>query len=118
MGTASLTREQLNEAMEQFSNKIMELLGADALDEETGEPEITGTSFKAIDITGEECVVDATQFAVGTLIVDSPFEYFRCTASEWCPGPWIRYTGRSLSHADFAEEMRNCDTLPRIIHEG
>ena len=36
MGTASLTREQLNDIIEQFANKIMETLGADVTDERAG----------------------------------------------------------------------------------
>lgn len=118
MGTTSLAREQLNEAMEQFANKIMEVLRADALDEETGEPELTGTHFKAVDADNVERVVDAESFSVGTLIADGPFEYFRCIPNGGATGPWIRYTGDTYTHAKFAEEMRSFGRPPRIVHEG
>lgn len=119
MGTTSLTREQLNEAISDFANKIMDALGAAVTDEETTEPEPTGTRFKAIDIDGEERVVDATDITCGTLVADGPFEYFRCTVGGYGNSyPWMRYNGRQLTHWGFAEEMRNLDMLPRIVHEG
>lgn len=117
MGTTSLTREQLNEAINQFADKIMEALGATVTDEAGPEPELTGTRFKAIDLDGEECVLDARSIALGTLVTDDMFEYFRC-AGGWGHGPWVRYNGRPLSHIDFAAEMRNADELPHIIHKG
>lgn len=117
MGTASLTREQLNEAINEFANKIMETLGATVADEETTEPELTGTYFKVIGLNGEEHVRDATLIDPGTLIKQDMFEFFRC-GTGLGNSPWIRYNGRPLSHEEFAEEMREGDTLPRIIHNG
>lgn len=117
MGTASLTREQLNEAINEFADKIMEALGATVADEETTEPELTGTYFKVIGLNGEERVRDATLIDPGTLIKQDMFEIFRC-GTGWGNSPWIRYNGCPLSHEEFAEEMRKGDTLPRIIHYG
>jgi len=117
MGAASLTREQLNEAINDFADKIMEALGATVADEETTELELTGTYFKVIGLDGEEHVRDATLIDPGTLIKQDMFEIFRC-GTGWGNSPWIRYNGRSLSHEEFAEEMREGDTLPRIIHNG
>ena len=117
MGTASLTREQLNEAIEQFANKIMETLGADVTDEETAEAELTGTRFKAVNLEGDVVELGAKVVDVGTLIADGSFEYFRCIP-DGATGPWVRYTGKTYSHEEFAEEMREAHTIPRIVHEG
>lgn len=118
MGTTSLTREQLNEAIEQFANRIMEALGANVADEEASEPELAGTHFKVIDLGGVECVANATTLAPGTVIMADIFEYFCCDGGLSACGPWVRYNGRELTYEQFAEEMRNRDTLPRIIHRG
>lgn len=114
----TITREQLNEAIEQFADKIMEALGATVSDEEVSEPELTGTYFKVIDLDGEERVVDATDLSPGTLISEDAFEYFRCYMGGNVNGSWVRYTGKVYSHAEFAEEMREALSIPRIIHEG
>lgn len=117
MGTTSLTREQLNEAIEQFANKIMESLGPTVADDETTESELSGTRFMVIDLDGRECVVDAELIGSGTLIMDGPFEFFRC-GTGFGSKPWMRYSGRRFTHEEFAQEMRDADTLPRIVHRG
>lgn len=117
MGTTSLTREQLNEAIEQFADKIMEALGADVTDEEAGEPELSGTHFKVIDLDGEERVVDATEISSGTLIMEGPFESF-CYGSGFGNRAWMRYNGGPCTHEGFAAEMRDASELPRIVHVG
>ena len=115
MGATSLTREQLNEAINQFADKIMDALGATVTDE--AEPELTGTKFKVIDLDGEVHVMDAKLIDCGTLICEDVFEIF-CCGTGFGGNPWIRYNGRTLSHEEFAEEMRNANTLPRIVHNG
>lgn len=117
MGTNTLTREQLNEAIGEFADKIMEALGANVADEESSEPELTGTRFKVIDINGAERMMDAASISGGTLVVEEAYEYFRCYA-ESAAGPWVKYTGRRLTHDEFAAEMRAADNIPRIVHEG
>ena len=117
MGTASLTREQLNEAINEFADKIMETLGATITDEEATEPELTGTRFKAINLSGDVVELDAEDLEVGTLVVDRRFEYFRCIPEDRT-GPWVYFSGESYSHEEFAAEMRGCNTPPRIVHEG
>lgn len=117
MGTASLTREQLNDIIEQFANKIMETLGADVSDEETTEPELTGTRFKATNLNGYAVELNAENMSVGTLVADGRIEFFRCIG-DGETGPWVRYSGESYSHEEFAQEMRDAYTPPCIIHEG
>ena len=118
MGTASLTREQLNEAINEFADKIMETLGANVTDEETtSEPELTGTRFKATNLNGDTVELDAEDANVGTLVADGAFEYFRCVP-DGATGPWVRYSGQSYSHEEFAAEMRDTYAQPRIVHEG
>lgn len=115
--TKTISREQLNEAINEFADKIMEALGAAVADEDASEPELTSTRFKAIDTDGAEVKVDAVELRPGTLVTDGGLEYFRCyTGGEI--GPWVKYTGMPLTHDDFAEEMRATPTTPRIIHEG
>lgn len=117
MGTTSLTREQLNEAIEQFADKIMEALDVTVTDEEATESELSGTRFMVINLDGRECVVDAELIGSGTLIMDGPFEFFRC-GTGFDSKPWMRYNGRQFTHEEFAQEMRDADTLPRIVHQG
>ena len=117
MGTTSLTREQLNEAIEQFANKIIESLGATIADEETTEPEVSGTRFKAFNIGGIAQDVDAADIAPGSVVARGSVEYFRCY-QDGETGPWVRYNGESYSHEEFAAEMRDSYSTPRIIHEG
>lgn len=117
MGTTSLTREQLNEAIEQFANKIMESLGPTVADDETTESELSGTRFMVIDLDGRECVVDAKLISSGTLIMDGPLELFRC-GTGFGSKPWMRYNGGPLTHEEFAQEMRDADTIPHIAHQG
>lgn len=113
----TITREQLNDAIEEFANKIMEALGATTADEETSEPELTGTYFKVRNLNGDEIEVDAVDVSSGTVIADGAFEYFRCYAHEGT-GPWVRYNGASYSHEQFASEMRDTLIMPRIVHYG
>ena len=118
MGATSLAREQLNEAFNEFADKIMEALGAIVANEEASEPELSGTRFKVIDLDGEEGVVDAREISAGTLIVEDVFEYFRCRTGNDVNNPWVRYVGATYSHEEFAEEMREAGTIPRIVHVG
>lgn len=117
MGATSLTREQLNEAINEFADKIMEALGATVTDEGTTEPELSGTRFKAINLAGDETELDAEDIPPGTLVVDTAFEYFRC-GPQGVVGPWVKFTGRSLTHEEFAAEMRAAASMPRIDHRG
>lgn len=117
MGTASLTREQLNEAINEFADKIMEALGAAVADEEPGEPGLTGTRFKVINLAGDELELDAEDVSSGTLVRDIAFEYFRC-GPQGATGPWVKFTGGSFTHEEFAAEMRAAASMPRIIHWG
>ena len=119
MTPTTFTRAQLNEAINEFADKITEALGATVTDEAETEPELAGTHFKVIDLDGEELVVDATDIACGTLVLDGLFEYFRCNAGMFGNiHPWMRYDGMGLTHKEFAAEMRDADTRPRIAHWG
>lgn len=117
MGATSLTREQLDEAINEFADKIMEALGAAVADDETTESELSGTRFKAINLAGDEVKLDAEQIPPGTLVIANVYEYFRCYAGE-VVGPWVKYAGMLLTHEEFAEEMRESPSMPRIVHWG
>lgn len=119
MGTTSLTREQLNEAIGEFADKIMEALGATVTDEAETEPELADTYFKVIDTDDEELVVDAANIPCGTLVTRGVAEYFRYSLGEQDSScSWMRYNGRQLSHEEFAAEMRAAPHTPRIVHWG
>ena len=119
MTTATITREQLNEAINEFANKIMDALGVAVTDEAETEPELTGTYFKVIDTDDEELVVDAANIPCGTLVMRGMFEYFRCGADEHDNSyPWMYYSGRQLTPEEFAAEMRAASRTPRIAHWG
>lgn len=113
----TITREQLNEAIEEFADKIMEALGVTVADEEASKPELTGTYFKVINLDGEEVEMSAEEIACGTVVGDGPLEYFRC-GRQGEAGPWVKYTGVSFSHYEFAAAMRRAFPTPRIVHEG
>lgn len=117
MGATSLTREQLDEAINEFADKIMEALGAAVADEETAEPELSGTRFKVINLAGDEMELDAEDISSGTLVMDIAFEYFRC-GPQSATGPWVKFTGNSLTHEEFAAAMRAAASTPRIAHWG
>lgn len=113
----TITREQLNEAIEEFADKIMEALGVTVADEEASELEVSGTRFRAINPNEREVEVYAEEIHPGTVVVDGEVEYFRCYQDDKT-GPWVKYTGVSLGHNAFAAVMRDADQTPRIIHEG
>lgn len=113
----TITREQLNEAIEEFADKIMEALGVTVADEEAIEPEVSGTRFRAINPNEREVEVCAEEILPGTVVVDGGLEYFRCYQDDKT-GPWVKYTGVSFGHNAFAAVMRDADQTPRIIHEG
>lgn len=117
MGATSLTREQLNEAINQFADKIMDALGATVADGETTEPELSGTRFKAFNTGGIAEDVDAVNLVPGSVVVRGVVEYFRCYP-DGETGPWVRYSGESYNHEEFAEKMRNANEPPRIVHNG
>lgn len=119
MGTTSLTREQLNEAIGEFADKIMEALGATVTDEAETEPELADTYFKVIDTDDEELVVDAANIPCGTLVTRGVIEYFLYSLGERGSScSWMCYNGRQLSREEFAAEMRAAPHTPRIVHWG
>lgn len=115
MGTTSLTREQLNEAINQFADKIMEALGATVTDEAAGEPELTGTKFQARNEGGDLITVDSAALTFGVLIVAGVVEYFKASTGG---APWVCYDGEQVTDEEFARRMRNSFHMPRIVHQG
>ena len=115
MGATSLTREQLNEAINQFADKIMDALGATVTDEAEAEPELTGTKFQARNEDGDLITVDSAAFTLGTLIVVGAVEYFRASTGRVL---WVCYDGEQVTDEEFARRMRNSFHAPRIAHRG
>lgn len=113
----TITREQLNEAINEFADKIMKVLRAAVADEEASEPELSGTRFKVLNAGGIAVYVDAANIAPGSVVTVGAVEYFRCIP-DGGTGPWVRYSGESYNHEEFAAEMRNAYPRPHIIHEG
>lgn len=118
METLNITREQVNEAIGKFADVFLNDLGVAIADDETTEPELTGTQFKAIDSNGVERVMDAEYINWGTLVVVGICEYFRSNGVGDKRHPWVSYSGTSYTNERFAARMRAADNIPRIVHEG
>lgn len=113
----TITREQLNEAINEFADKIVEALGATITDEDASEPELSGTCFKVLNADGIVEGVDAVNINPGSVVAVGAIEYFRYFSDDGT-GQWVRYSGEMYNHEEFAAEMRAVPTTPRIIHEG
>lgn len=113
----TITREQLNEAINEFADKIMEALGVTVAGEETVEPELSGTRFKVLNADGTVEGVDAVNINPGSVVAVGAIEYFRYFSDDGTD-QWVRYSGEMYNHEEFAAEMRAVPMTPRIIHEG
>nr|DAS61319.1 MAG TPA: hypothetical protein [Caudoviricetes sp.] len=101
-------QQKIDEAVEEFRKK---------LEAEFKEPELTGTKFECFDKNGELFIADAKQIEVGTLILVDDWEAFRILETSE-QKPWITYTGKTFTHSQFAELMRQQFVKPKIIHAG
>lgn len=117
--TETITREQLNEMIDQFATTILEALEAAPMDGEgSSEPEPVVPSTECLMFTAADKaeMVDIADLASGALIVSNYCEYFHCRLSS--EGQWMSFTGEWYTDEELAEKLRNELCQPRLIHWG
>ena len=119
MGTASLTREQLNEIVGQLVTAILGALDAAPTDgEDSSESETAIVDTRILARTEDERTetVDIADMQSGTLILLGFAEYFRSRSSQ--EGDWMSFSGEWYTNEEFAEKVRNSSALPTVVHRG
>ena len=117
--TEVISRERLNEIIDQFATAILDALETGPTTEEgSSEPEmaVPDTKFMALTMDEKPEVVDAAELQSGTLILLDFVEYFRSRLSG--EGDWMSFSGEWYTNEEFAEKVRNHSALPRVVHWG
>lgn len=117
--TETITRERLNEMIDQFATAILEALEAAPMDGEgSSEPEPVVPSTECLMLTSADKaeMVDIADLASGALIISNYCEYFHCRLSP--EGEWMAFTGDWYTSEELAEKLRNDLHQPRLIHWG
>lgn len=115
----TITRERLNEIVNQLATVILGALdaaptgGEDSSESETA---IVGTRILARNNDGETETVDVADMQSGSLILLDFAEYFRSRLAG--EGDWMSFSGEWYTNEEFAEKVRNHSTLPRVVHWG
>lgn len=115
----TITRERLNEIVNQLATVILGALdAAPAGGEDSSESEtaIVDTRILARTEDGRTETVDVADVQSGTLILLSFVEYFRCRPSQ--EGDWMSFSGEWYTNEEFAEKARNHSSLPTVAHWG
>lgn len=115
----TITRERLNEIVNQVVTEVLNALDAASTDgEASSESEAVATGTKFLALTGGEKpeIVDAANMQSGALIVLDYAEYFRSRLA-W-EGDWMSYLGKWYTNEEFAEKMRNHPALPTVVYCG
>lgn len=115
----TITRERLNEIVNQLATVILGALDAAPTDEEDSsesETAATDTRILARNKDGEMETVDVADMQSGTLILLDYAEYFRSRLSG--EGDWMSFSGEWYTNEEFAEKVRNHSALPRVVHWG
>lgn len=117
--TETITRERLNEMIDQFATAILEALEAAPTDEEgSPEPEPVAPDTTCLMFTADDKaeVLDVADLSSGALVIANYCEYFHCRLSS--EGEWMSFSGDWYTEEDFAEKMRNETRQPRLVHWG
>lgn len=117
--TETITRERLNEMIDQFATAILEALEAAPMDGEgSSEPEPVVPSTECLMLTSADKaeMVDIADLASGALIISNYCEYFHCRLSP--EGEWMAFTGDWYTSEELAEKLRNELHQPKLIHWG
>lgn len=115
----TITRERLNEIVNQLATAILGALdaaptgGEDSSESETA---IVDTRILARNNGGETETVDVANMQSGTLITLGFAEYFRSRPSQ--EGDWMSFSGEWYTNEEFAEKVRNNWALPTVVHWG
>lgn len=115
----TITRERLNEIVNQLATVILGALdAAPAGGEASSESEtaIVDTRILARNNDGETETVDVADLQSGTLILLGFAEFFRCRPSQ--EGDWMSFSGEWYTNEEFAEKVRNNSALPTVVHWG
>lgn len=115
----TITRERLNEIVNQLATVILGALDAAPTDEEDSsesETAATDTRILARNKDGEMETVDVADMQSGTLILLDYAEYFRSRLSG--EGDWMSFSGEWYTNEEFAEKVRNHSALPTVAHWG
>lgn len=115
----TITREQLNEIVDQLVTAILGALDAAPTDgEASSESETAIVDTRILACTEDERTetVDVADMQSGTLILLDFAEYFRSKLSG--EGDWMSFSSEWYTNEEFAEKVRNHSALPRVVHWG
>ena len=113
------TREQLNEIFDQLVTVILGALdaaptgGEDSSESETA---IVDPRIPARTEDENTETMDVADMLSGTLITLGFAEYFCSRSSQ--EGDWMSFSGEWYTDKEFAEKVRNCAFLPKVVHWG
>lgn len=112
-GTGTNTLAELQAAVEEIQQKL-------ALNNNNDDDlPLSRTEFKCIDTNGKVVTLNSKEVPAGTLIdYGSKREAFRALICNVDDKPWVLYTNKKLSHAQFAEMMRGLTNYPEILYWG
>lgn len=96
-------QKMIDSAAEEFRQKIEEILKP-----------LSDTEFRCVDTDGKVFVMDATP---GTAILIGDWEVFRTIIAPE-QNPWVDYTGKTYTSAQFVKMLRNQPHTPKIVHKG
>lgn len=115
----TVTREQLNEIVNQVVTEVLDALDVALADGEASsesEAVAADTKFLALTKDGETETVDVADMQSGTLVLLDYAEYFRSRLSQ--DGNWMSFSGDWYTDEEFVEKVRNHASLPMIVHWG
>lgn len=115
----TITRERLNEIVNQLATVILGALDAAPTDgEASSESETAIVDTRILARTEDEKTetMDVADMQSGTLILLGFAEYFRCRPSQ--EGDWMSFSGEWYTNEEFAEKARNHSPLPTVVHWG
>lgn len=115
----TITRERLNEIVNQLVTAILNALDAAPTDGEvSSESETAATDTRILALTEDEKTetVDIADLQSGALILLNYAEYFHSRLAH--EGDWMSYSGEWYTDEEFAEKVRDCTALPTIVHWG
>lgn len=114
-----ISRERLNEIIDQFATAILDALETGPTTEEgssESEMAVPDTKFMALTMDEKPEVVDAADLPSGALILLNFCEFFHVRLSS--NGDWMSYLGEWFTDEEFAEKMRDHASLPTVVHWG
>lgn len=117
--TETITRERLNEIVNQAVTEVLDALDVALADGEASsesEAVATDTRFLALTKDGETETVDVADMQSGTLVLLDYAEYFRSRLSQY--GDWMSFSGDWYTDEEFVEKVRDHASLPTVVHWG